>query len=49
MLPFELSTNICSLNPRLDRLVLSALMELDHSGDVVHQEFGPACSTAPSA
>ncbi len=39
MLPVELSTGICSLNPQVDRLVLSALMELDHSGDVVHQEF----------
>lgn len=39
MLPFELSTNICSLNPRLDRLVLSALLEIDHQGEVVGQEF----------
>ena len=39
MLPFELSTNICSLNPHLDRLVLSALMEFDHSGDMVEQKF----------
>ncbi len=40
MLPFELSTNICSLNPHLDRLVLSALMEFDHHGDMVAQKFG---------
>src|SRR4051812_38914562 len=39
MLPFELSTNICSLNPQVDRLVLSALMEIDHQGEIVGQEF----------
>jgi ribonuclease R len=39
MLPLELSTEICSLNPRQDRLVLSVLLEIDHSGDVVSQEF----------
>ncbi|MBI1791816.1 MAG: RNB domain-containing ribonuclease [Acidobacteria bacterium] len=39
MLPFELSTNICSLNPQVDRLVLSALLEIDHRGEVVSQEF----------
>jgi ribonuclease R len=41
MLPFELSTNICSLNPHVDRLVLSALMEIDHQGAIVRQEFTP--------
>ncbi|HLI85101.1 MAG TPA: VacB/RNase II family 3'-5' exoribonuclease [Bryobacteraceae bacterium] len=41
MLPFELSTNICSLNPRVDRLVLSALLEIDHQGEIVAQEFMP--------
>jgi ribonuclease R len=39
MLPFELSTNICSLNPQLERLALSALLEIDHQGEVVGQEF----------
>jgi ribonuclease R len=39
MLPFELSTNICSLNPQADRLVVSALLEIDHQGAVVAQEF----------
>src|SRR5579859_6588291 len=39
MLPFELSTNICSLNPKVDRLVLSALLEIDHQGETVGQEF----------
>ncbi|MBV8832705.1 MAG: VacB/RNase II family 3'-5' exoribonuclease [Acidobacteriaceae bacterium] len=39
MLPVELSTDICSLRPGEDRLVLSALLELDYQGDVVAQEF----------
>jgi len=39
MLPFELSTNICSLNPQVDRLVLSALLEIDHQGEIVGQDF----------
>ena len=39
MLPYELSTDICSLVPQADRLVLSALLEIDHQGQVVAQEF----------
>jgi ribonuclease R len=39
MLPFELSTNICSLNPHVDRLVMSALIETDRHGDPVSYEF----------
>ena len=46
MLPFELSTNICSLNPQVDRLVLSALLEIDHQGEIVAQEF--ACGVIRS-
>jgi ribonuclease R len=41
MLPYELSTNLCSLVPHMDRLVLSALLEIDHRGEVVAQEFTP--------
>ena len=41
MLPHELSTNLCSLVPHEDRLVLSALMEIDHQGGIVRQEFMP--------
>jgi len=39
MLPIELSTDICSLRPQEDRLVLSALLEIDRQGSVVSQEF----------
>jgi ribonuclease R len=34
MLPVELSTDLCSLRPHLDRLVLSCTMEIDHQGDI---------------
>jgi ribonuclease R len=39
MLPFELSTNICSLIPQADRLVVSALIEFDRYGEPLHFEF----------
>ena len=39
MLPLELSTEICSLKPAVDRLVLSVLLEIDHRGDVISQQF----------
>jgi ribonuclease R len=39
MLPMELSTDICSLRPRSDRLVLSCLIEIDHHGEVLHYEI----------
>jgi ribonuclease R len=39
MLPLELSTDQCSLRSHEDRLVLSALLEIDSRGDVVAQEF----------
>jgi ribonuclease R len=39
MLPLELSTDICSLRPHLDRLVLSCIMEIDHRGEIVGYEL----------
>jgi ribonuclease R len=39
MLPFELSTNICSLIPQADRLVVSALIEFDRHGEPLGFEF----------
>ncbi len=39
MLPLELSTELCSLKPHVDRLVFSVLLEIDHSGDIVAQQF----------
>ena len=39
MFPSELATGICSLNPRVDRLVQTCLMEVDRNGSVVHYEF----------
>ena len=39
MLPLELSTDICSLRPQVERLVLSCLMEIDHRGEIVGYEL----------
>ena len=39
MLPLELSTDICSLRPQLDRLVMSCVMEIDHQGEIVGYEL----------
>jgi ribonuclease R len=39
MLPLELSTEICSLKPGVDRLVLSVQLEIDRRGDVLSQRF----------
>jgi ribonuclease R len=39
MFPSELATGLCSLNPHVDRLVQSCLMEVDRRGEVVRSEF----------
>jgi ribonuclease R len=40
MLPLELSTDICSLRPEVERLVLSCVMEIDPQGEIVGYELG---------
>jgi len=39
MFPAELATGLCSLNPHVDRLVQSCLMEVDRRGNVVRYEL----------
>jgi ribonuclease R len=39
MFPSELATGLCSLNPHVDRLVQSCLMEVDRRGNVVRYEM----------
>jgi ribonuclease R len=39
MFPAELATGLCSLNPHVDRLVQSCLMEVDARGTVVRYEM----------
>ena len=39
MLPLELSTDVCSLRPHVDRLVLSCIMKIDHRGEILSYEL----------
>lgn len=42
MLPHALSNGICSLNPKVERLTLTCMMDIDHQGEIIKYELFPS-------
>ncbi|MGC9056456.1 MAG: ribonuclease R [Candidatus Saccharicenans sp.] len=42
MLPEKLSNDLCSLRPRVNRLTVSAIMEIDQKGNIIRSTFHPS-------
>lgn len=42
MLPEKLSNDLCSLRPRVPRLTVSAVIEIDERGDIIQTDFHPS-------
>lgn len=39
MLPEQLSNDLCSLKPNIDRLTFTAEMDIDHQGEIIRSDF----------
>lgn len=42
MLPFNLSNNVCSLKPHVERLTLSAIIKFNHGAEITGYKFVPS-------
>ena len=43
MLPPSISNGICSLNPNVERLAFSALIDVDFTGKIINYKFKKSC------